>query len=395
MFTDKLIKYFKRKHPEQASFRNALGNFSGKIGLISNLCLFLVKFLIGYFSSSVSIMADAINNLSDTASSVLTLVGFHFAKKPADNEHPFGHERFEYISGLFISLLVIVVGVQFLISAIQKIFNPASTLVSTVMLVVLLASVVIKLIQSSFYRAFGKSMDSNTLLALAQDSFNDVLVTSAVIAGSVIERLSGWRIDGYLALIISVYIVISGIKMILGSMDDLMGKRPSQTLVDQAKAILDRYPILLGYHDLIIHQYGLDHVFASVDVELDTSMSLMKCHDIIESIENDFKKECGIRLSIHLDPINIHDQHYLELFDAVEGIVLGLNLGLDLHDFRITREQREVAVNFDCVVPEDCPLGKDELDQTIKRLIKEKCDVNIVHIDFDYHYILNQTTKVE
>lgn len=338
-------------------------------------------------------MADAINNMSDSASSLITLVGFRIARKPADHEHPYGHERFEYISGFLVSILIIVVGFQFLLSSVQKILHPESTSLNLPMLIILILSISIKFFQSAFYKEIGQAIESNTMKTLAQDSKNDVLTTIVVIIGALIEWVSGWQCDGYFAFILSIYILFSGIKMIRESISDLMGRKPARSLIQQAVTLLDQNEALLGYHDLLIHQYGQDNIFATVDVELPASMSIKQAHDIIEIIEETFNRETSIKLSIHIDPVDLNDSSFITLHDRIRMLVRSLGYGLDIHDFRVNSNHEKPIVYVDVVVPETCVIDHALLEQKVKSLLRSECDLQDLVIVFDYHDLISEINQ--
>ncbi|HCE13039.1 MAG TPA: cation transporter, partial [Enterococcus sp.] len=258
--------------------RVAIGVRAGWLGLGSNLVLFIGKFLIGLSAGSVSIMADAINNLTDTASSLLTLIGFRIAGKPADSEHPYGHARFESISGFVVSLLITFVGGQFLLSSINKIITPEHIRLSPMLFVVLILSIGIKVWQGLMYRSLSKKIDSATLQASGQDSINDVITTVAVLLSAIVEWLTGWRVDGYVGLLIALYILYNGIQMIRTFINDLLGSRPTEAELTEMEERLASYQTILGFHDLLVHNYGPSNRFASVHIEVDDTWTLNQAH---------------------------------------------------------------------------------------------------------------------
>ena len=258
-----LQRYEKKIERRKLEKRTAFGAFAGRIGLVSNLFLFVSKFMIGLLSGSVSIMADAINSLSDTISSVLTLVGFYIAGKPADKEHPYGHERFEYISGMLVSLVITFIGFEFLTTSVDRILHPESIKVTPILFAVLALSIGIKIWQGLFYKKVSAKIDSQALVASAKDSFNDVYTTLAVLVSAFIEGVTGLRIDGYIGFLIAAYIIYSGLQLIREFINELMGMRPSQTEIDEMKNVLSKMETIVGYHDLLIHNYGPSQTFAS------------------------------------------------------------------------------------------------------------------------------------
>ncbi|MGO3114735.1 cation diffusion facilitator family transporter [Enterococcus pseudoavium] len=369
--------------------RTSVGILAGILGLLSNLVLFIAKFFIGSLSGSVSIMADAMNNLSDTASSIITLAGFKIAGKPADEDHPYGHERFEYISGFVISILVTYVGVRFLDSSFVKILKPSSVLLSPIVYIVLILSILMKFWQSFMYRRLGREIDSDTLNATAQDSINDVYTTIAVLISAVIEWFSGWRIDGYIGFLIALYIIYSGIKMILGFINDLMGVRPPDTEVQAIRQHLDNYPDIIGYHDLLIHSYGPNSIFASVHIEVNQDWSLPHAHEVIDAIEYDVKENLGVDLVCHLDPYPLDDPDFKRVAPELKKILKNIDPHLRFHDLRVDKTTTPETIYFDLVVPAELKkVSNSELqDQISQRFITENTPAKLT-ITFDRTYLL-------
>lgn len=385
-----LINRFERKHTgSKEALRPKLGAFAGRIGLLSNLVLFLAKFVIGLLSGSVSIMADAINNLSDTISSILTLVGFYISGKPADAEHPYGHERFEYISGMLVSILITFVGFQFLITSIERIRNPQSVTVTWLVLIILLFSIGIKIWQGLFYQKVAKKIDSDALVASAKDSLNDVFTTVTVLVSAMVEGLTGLKIDGYVGLAIAIYIIYSGYKMIMGFVNELMGMRPAEEEINQIKERLSAVDNIIGYHDLLIHNYGPNKTFASVHIEIDDTWNLRKAHEKTDLIEREFKKELGIELVCHVDPVSIHDQEQNRIHLLLKEIINGIDDTLKMHDLQIEKEKNEAGImHFDIVIPKGFGLDDQELTQKIQLAVTRKIGDYQVQITFDHVYLL-------
>ena len=366
--------------------RTKKGIIAGILGLISNMLLFVAKFMIGLFSGSVSIMADAINSLSDTASSILTLVGFKIAAKPADQEHPFGHERFEYISGLFVSIIITYVGFQFLDASIRKIFRPEHLVLTPIVFLVLIFSILLKLLQGRMYTRFSKTIQSEALKATAKDSYNDVFTTLAVLVSAGIERFTGWRIDGYVGFVLAGYIIFSGIMMLRDFVYELLGSRPTAEEIKTMEKQLSSYKSILGFHDLLVHNYGPNKKFASVHIEVDDSLNLNEAHKIIDIIEKDFKKTLNVDLVCHLDPVAIHNEQYRKILKQLRQIIKELGEELRLHDLRIIRKRKELQ--FDIVVPQNFKLPDDVLEEKIRQAIEKKVGSFELDITFDHNYLL-------
>lgn len=380
-----LIHQFSKKNTENE--RASLGILAGLLGLISNLILFIAKIIIGSISGSVSIMADAINNLSDTASSILTLVGFKIAAKPADKDHPYGHERFEYISGFLVSILIIYVGIQFLHNSYDKIRQPEPLQLSPIIFLVLTLSILMKVWQGTMYRRISNKISSETLKATAQDSFNDVFTTLAVLISSGVELLSGWRIDGYVGFLMALYIIYSGYQMIRKFIDELLGQRPPQAEVNQIRERLDKFPNIIGYHDLLIHSYGPTSTFASVHIEVDESWSLTHAHEVIDMIEREIKQSLGVDLVCHLDPYPLNDTDYQRYAPTLKKLVAAIDPAMKLHDLRIEKQEWDI-LNFDLVVPENVKQSDEELTHYLLEHLEDKFGKIGVDITFDRAYLL-------
>lgn len=366
--------------------RTKKGILAGILGLLSNLLLFISKLTIGLFSGSVSIMADAINSLSDTASSILTLAGFKIAAKPADPEHPYGHERFEYISGLFVSIIITYVGFQFLQTSIRKILHPESLTLSPIIFIVLLFSIILKFVQGRMYVTIAQSIDSETLRATAKDSYNDVYTTLAVLLSAGIEWLMGWRIDGYVGFALAGYILWSGIMMLRAFVYELLGSRPTKEELLAMEKLLLSYENILGFHDLLVHNYGPSKEFASVHIEVDDSLNLNQAHQIMDTIERDFKKTLDVELVCHLDPVPINNENYREILKVLKKILKETGEGLKLHDFRMIRNAKEMQ--FDVVVPEKFNFSDEELKRIIRVQIEQRIGTYDLDITFDHNYLL-------
>ncbi|WP_195516380.1 cation diffusion facilitator family transporter [Enterococcus dispar] len=381
-----MLNYFIKKINTKDSnkTRTSFGFLAGSLGLVSNGLLFVMKFLIGLFAQSVSIMADAINSLSDTASSVLTLVGFRIAAKPADKEHPYGHERFEYISGFMISIIITFVGFQFLISSIEKIMDPSNIKLSPLVFIILLLSIVIKIWQSFMYQKIAAKIDSETLKASSQDSLNDVITTAAVLLSALVELFTGLHIDGWMGLLIALYILYSGLKMVKEFIDELLGSRPSAEEILVMEEHLKEYPAILGYHDLLVHSYGPKKQFATVHIEVDDTWSLNHAHDIINSIEKDFRETLKVELVCHLDPVAVKSAEYQQKWEIVKEAITALQLNLRVHDFRIEKNQ----LSFDVVVPPKCPQTDAEIRKKLTNYLTTRLGDVTLEITFDHNYLL-------
>ncbi|GAA3009092.1 cation diffusion facilitator family transporter [Tetragenococcus solitarius] len=376
-------KMLKNKNKEEQ--RTKIGQIAGVLGLVSNVILFFGKIFIGLVANSVSIMADAVNSLSDMISSLLTLIGFKVAAKPADKEHPYGHERFEYISGLAVSFVIMIVGFQFLQTSFKKILEPESISFSTFVFIVLLASIFIKIWQGRMYRRLAKRIQSQTLQASGKDSLNDVFTTVTVLVSALIEHLTNWYIDGFIGFVLALYIIYTGIKMIKDFIDELLGSRPSEQEVRVMEARLSNYPSILGYHDLLVHNYGPQSNFASVHIEIDACWSLTYAHQIIDMIEKDFKENLDVELVCHLDPVAIHDDEYLRINKELTSILADLGEGLKMHDLRVKNEN---VLQFDLVIPEEISEDENQLLEKIRQLVVQRIGNYHLDVRLDHNYLL-------
>ena len=361
--TKLLLKFFIKDENN----RSAYGKLSGIVGIICNMLLAAAKLLIGILSGSVSITADALNNFTDAASSIVTIIGFRMAEKPADKDHPYGHARAEYISGLATAALILLIGWELAKTSFQKILHPEAMEFSWVMAAVLLLSIAVKLWLSLFNRKLGKHIGSGTLLAAAADSRNDVIATAAVFLSCLVSMLTNFNPDGYVGLAVALFIVYSGIGIAKETIDPLLGKAPDAELVQHIRKKLLSYEHVLGIHDLMVHDYGPGRRFASVHVEMDRELDPLFSHNIIDEIERDFEKQDSIQLVVHYDPMVTDDEELNSAKKTIEAIVQGIDERLSLHDFRLVAGPKHTNVVFDLVVP----FGMDEEPKMLKKRITE------------------------
>lgn len=381
MFEKWLASY--AEHATDEKKRYKIGMFAGIVGLVSNLILFITKLIAGSLSGSVSILTDAINSLSDTASSILTIVGFKIAAKPADKEHPYGHQRFEYISGFLVSVIIIFVGFQFLITSIERILNPSKLAAGPLVFILLIISIIAKIIQGFFYRSAATTIHSTTLRSAAQDSFNDVYTTVIVLAASLLESFTGWTVDGYAGTLLAIFIIYSGINMIRDSMDDLLGTRPNEQELAEIQAHFEQFEFILGYHDLLVHNYGPNKTFASIHIEVDDSWSLIQAHGVSDYIEKHFKDVLGIALICHLDPIAVQNEEHTRIYREVKAILKSYQLNLKFHDFRVDELENHLRISFDIVVPEETTASNEQLRAIIAHDILVKIGATEIEITVD------------
>lgn len=364
-----LIRHFvpDSENVSNPAVRERYGLLSSLVGICCNALLFICKFAIGTISGSVSIMADSINNLSDMGSSVVTLVGFRVSGKPADEDHPFGHARAEYIGGLIVSFMILLLGVEFFRTSLDKVLHPESLSLSPVMLMVLALSVGVKVWMASFNRFVGKRIDSTALMATAQDSLNDVITTSAVLLAALVATLTGWQLDGWMGLVVAGFILFAGFSIARDTVGPLLGQSPPQELVDGIERKVRSYPGILGIHDLMVHSYGPGRWFASLHVEVDASDNILHSHDVIDNIERDVLSEMGVHLVIHLDPIVVGDPVVDKMKSLAIECVKSVGERMTLHDFRLVQGETHSNLIFDVVVP----IEETRPDNKIASLISE------------------------
>lgn len=383
------IKLFIKQNKAEIDdkLRLKLGNFSSYVGIAANTSLFVIKLVLGMLTLSLALKADAFNNLIDMISSIIALVGFKIANKPADSEHPFGHGRIEIISDLLVGILIAFFGLQLIKVSYDKIVLGYHLNYRPITIYILILTIIIKLWHSSFVKYVGDKIDSSLLITTAKDSFNDAIVTSVVIISLIFEHYFNLKIDGYLGLLLAVYIIYSGIKSIVDSSKQLLGKRISDERIIEMEKQLLSYDNILGFHDLIVHKYGHNQYFASVHVEVNSKYTLIFVHDIIDKIEYDFKELLNVNLVVHPDPIILDDPEIVNYQSKIKEIVYCYNQDYSIHDFRLVKYQNYNLILFDLVVDEE-----SKSDFEIKNVLKAKI-LNIypqdkVKIVIDRNYLL-------
>lgn len=386
-----LVKLFIKNYTNKSDpkVRSAYGVLSGIVGIITNLFLCAFKIFAGIISSSVSILADGINNLSDAGSSIITMIGFKLSSAPPDEEHPFGHERIEYISGMIIAIIILIIGFSLFKTSIEKIINPVEVETSVIIYVILGVSILAKLWQGMFYRRMGKDIDSTALIASGQDSINDVISTAAVLAGIIFTVLTSVNIDGYIGILVSLFILKSGFDLVRDAAKPLIGETPSKEEVKEISEKIEEYPGVLGIHDLVFHSYGPNKKFITVHVEVDSSVDIMISHDLMDNIEQDFKKELNIDLVVHMDPVDIHDENTLKYKEMVREILHDYDEQLTFHDFRIVSGPTHTNIVFDVVIPVKYEKTPAVVKAELAQKIREKQDNLFAVIAVDQMYDRN------
>lgn len=337
---------------ESTEVRTRYGMLASVVGIFCNVLLFSVKLAIGLILSSLAVTADAFNNLSDAASSIISFVGVKMAGKPADAEHPFGHGRIEYIAALIVSFLVIEVGFTFFKSSISKIMHPKEITFDPVPFIILILSILVKLWMAFFNNKLGKRIDSKVMLATAADSLGDVITTSATVISIVICHFTSINVDAIAGLIVSGIVIWSGVSIAKDTLEPLIGQRVPSELYQKITDMVESYEGIVGAHDLIVHNYGPNRSMATIHAEVPNDVSIETSHEIIDRIERDAKKELNILLVIHMDPVEMRDEEVLELRDKTSHIVHALDPELHFHDFRVLKENEQKNLIFDLVVPD-------------------------------------------
>lgn len=383
-----LFKLFikNRENTSDPKVRESYGKLAGIVGIISNLLLCIMKIFIGLFSKSIAIIADGINNLADASSSIITLVGFKLAAAPEDEYHPYGHARIEYLAGLFISIFIIIIGLQLLKTSVVKIIHPETLVFSYTTVIILIAAILIKLWQSVFNVTVGKKINSVALMATAADSRNDVISTTAVLVSVLFGKFTGINIDGYIGCLVALFIIWSGIQLVRETSSPLLGEAPDQETVSSILDIVRREPGILGVHDLMVHNYGPGKVFASIHIEVDADGDLMKSHDMIDNIERIVNETLKIHFVVHMDPVKtndplIHRMHRIisEALEPLEGVE-------SIHDFRIVPGPTHTNIIFDAVLSQGCTLSEKDITSIADAAVKKENENYFAVITFDKAY---------
>lgn len=375
---------------EDVKVRSRYGILSGVVGIITNLILCAIKILTGLISGSISLLADGINNLSDAGSSIVTFVGFKLSSLPPDEKHPYGHERIEYISGIIVAMIILMIGFTLLSESITKIMNPEAIEVNIYLYIVIAIGIVLKLWLSIFNRRIAKTINSTTIQAVSQDSLNDTIGTLAVLVGIIVYQLFKVNIDGYIGIFVSLFIFKTGIEIIKETSALLIGVAPSE---EEVKFVSDKilsYDNVLGIHDLVFHMYGSNRKFITVHCEVDADENVLVTHDMMDVIEHDFKKLYNIDLVIHMDPIDIHNPETIALKEMIHDLLNDYDEQLKMHDFRVVYGVSHTNLIFDVVIPVKYPLTPKQVKEEIKELVKQKNEKYEVVITIDQLYDFNK-----
>lgn len=387
--TEWLVKHFVKgyENAEDPAVRARYGQFAGIVGIICNIALCLGKGAIGLIAGSVSIIADALNNLSDAASNVISLLGFKLASKPADPGHPYGHGRYEYLSGLAVAVVIVIIGVELIQTSLDKVLNPTATEFSLAVVAVLVLSILVKLWMAVFNRAIGRRISSTTLEATAVDSRNDVISTGVVLVCAIISHLTGVDLDGIVGIAVGAFIVYSGALLVRDTVNPLLGQAPDPALVSHIQSKILNYPGVLGTHDLMVHDYGPGRQFASVHVEMAAEADVLESHDVLDNIEQDFLRDDGLVMTIHYDPIVTSDDSVNNLRHWLDGLVKGIDGRLSIHDLRTVPGPTHTNVIFDCLKPHGVDMTDAELRSRICELVEREHPEYSCKITVDADYV--------
>ena len=376
--TKLLLCLFVKNHSDLSSpdIRAKIGSMSGAVGIICNLLVVAMKMAVGILTGAFSVIADAMNNLSDAASAVVTLIGFKLAEKPADKDHPYGHARYEYLSGLAVAAMILLIGFELLKTSFDKIINPVPVFYTIPLYLVLVFSVLLKFWMYLFNRKLGTLISSSALIATAVDSRNDAITTGAILLSALVATFTNLSVDGYVSLGLSVFIMYSGVQLARQTISPLLGESASPELRQAILSVLDGEPKVLGYHDLMLHDYGPGQRFGSLHVEMDCKESPMACHDLIDNLERICLDRYNIHLVIHYDPIVTDDTELSRLRGAVEEILSKQDIRITIHDFRMVQGNDHTNLIFDMVLPSELMKDrfriKDRLDSELNKLDDNK-----------------------
>lgn len=374
--------------PDNAAVRERCGVVSGGIGIALNLLLCAGKFAAGAVSGSISVMADAFNNLTDAASSVVTLIGFRLAGQKPDEEHPFGHGRMEYLTGLIISMLILLVGFELGKSSAEKILHPEAVSFSALSAVILALSICVKLWMCFFNRTLAKKIGSAALDATATDSLSDVVTTSVVLVGLLIGHFARIQIDGWLGVVVAVFILRAGLGAIKDTLDPLLGQAPDPALVKKVQNTVLSHSEIVGIHDLIIHDYGPGRRMLSLHAEIPADADIMAAHDVIDHIERELRDTYSVEAVIHMDPIVVGDEFTDRMRELAAGKAAQIDPSISIHDFRVTRGPLHTNLIFDMVVPHSCKLTNDQVRAAIAAAMKAEDEHYFTVVEIDRSYVL-------
>lgn len=372
-----------REDIKNPKVRQAYGMLCGAVGIFLNLCLFTGKFIAGLISNSIAITADAFNNLSDAGSSIITLIGFKMAGQKPDPDHPFGHGRIEYISGLLVSVIILLMGLELLKSSVAKILHPEELVFSPAILAILIASILAKCYMYSYNRKLGKKLDSSAMIATGTDSLSDTLATTVVLISTLISHFTGLSIDGWCGIIVGLFICYAGFNAARDTISPLLGQAPDKEFVQQVNNIVMAHEEVIGIHDLIVHNYGPGRVLISLHAEVPSDGDILTLHDVIDTIEHELRNTLNCQAVIHMDPVLVGDEKTEHLKELVKGYLAEIDASLTIHDFRIVTGPTHTNLIFDVAVPYDFPLSDTELIALISEKVKKDNPNYFTVVDVD------------
>lgn len=391
MISQFIVKKFVKNSEDTKNkkVRENYGFLSGLVGIFINILLFLIKLIVGLFSNSIAVVADAFNNLSDVGSSVITIFGFKLSNKPPDKEHPFGHGRIEYISGLIVAFLVMLVGFQFILSSIKRIKDPTPVHFSTIPFLLILLSIAFKLWLSKFYKFVGNKINSSAIKATSVDSLSDAISSSTVALSLFLSRYTSFPLDGYMGVIVSLIILYAGFGLVKDTLNPLLGMAPDKELVEEIQKSVLSYDCISGVHDLLVHNYGPGRTIASIHAEVPSNISIIKIHEIIDKAEKEISKKLDIYLVIHMDPINTNNEDILKDRKLIDNIIKNFPIIKSIHDFRVIGEGEVKNFVFDVVIDSEIKFSKEDetnLINDINKLLKKNHSKfnAIITVDRDY-----------
>ena len=366
--------------------RRNYGTLSSVVGMICNVFLFILKYIMGTLSGSISVVSDAFNNLSDSAGCMVTLLGYKLASKPADKDHPFGHGRMEYLTALTIAVLILIVAFELFRNSVNKIIHPEKLTFSLIVLISLLVSILIKLWMSFFNAFLGKKINSSVMLATAKDSRTDVIATSATCIAVISSLYTNLPVDGIMGLVVSLFIFKSGIDIVKDTVDNLLGKPVDSDIVYAIKEMIGESDKIIGIHDLVVHNYGPGNMIGSLHAEVKSNEDFVFVHDMIDELERRIHKELNILMTIHMDPIETDNEQVNLSLDMIRNIILDIDPCLQIHDFRLVAGDTHTNLIFDIVVPYDCKYNNDDIKELIDKQLDKMEDNYYTVITFDREY---------
>ena len=368
--TNFLINLFiKDKNVKDTKVRTKYGTLSSITGIIVNFILSIVKVIIGIISNSMSIISDGLNNITDAGSSVITMIGFKMSQKKVDNDHPWGHGRMEYIAAFIVDMLIILVGIELFKSSVDKIINPIMPDISNITIIILIIAIIAKLWLFVFYKKIAKIINSEAIKGNAYDSISDVISTSVVLLSAMIARFANISIDGYVSILVSIFILFTGFKALKETVDILLGTKPDPELVKEIEEFTQNYDMIVGIHDMMIHDYGPGRKIVSFHAEVPANSDICMAHDIIDKMEQDIYDEFNCITTIHMDPIEVDDEEINKMKEITENIVKDINKDYSIHDFRMTNGGGRINLIFDLVVPREEKIDSDKLKTEVQQKI--------------------------